>query len=407
MNEQLDESDPRRPPVTAQRIAPRTLGVDALAIAREPWLFVQSSPMTTAEFIKAADERGLDMPIEVLRGLCRHRLLQPAFAVHDRPCSPPLVLDDNEPDPMSTFRREFSAARREGRLSDPFVTPLPRTWPFRERKASDPRRWWNGLLYSRWQLIELPLIVRTLRAGRWRRNASGRSVVLPRPEDWEFERAAGRRRLALLLTAIESRYAPKLDPDWIRLVNTDSDQWTSFQWQYDAAAAAGRLGVTEVDAERAAEGLLVSAKNLDPLGPWHRVIRHADPKSWERLKDSARLANDLRLAAEMLFLFAEDLAGKPAAPPEGLWWTPKHDRLFRHGEPLDRTLEEFGLSPHTRVTLLVEGESESQTVGRVMDHLGIPAHGEEIQIVNMRGVGSAPLPRLPTNGSSVLAEPSS
>lgn len=364
--------------------------LDAMAIAQEPWLFVHSSPLSTSDFISAAGDRGVDLSIEALRGLARHRLLVPMFAVHDQPCRDPLPTTVSDPAAMSTYGREFRTARQEGRLSDPFSTS--RACSFRERTPDDAQGWWNGLLYSRWQVIELPGIVGALRAGRWRRTSRGRSFVLPAPDAWQRVGVAGWRQLALLLTAIESRYAPKIDPDWIRLVNADGVQWAAYRDGYEPRKAADRLGVTQDEAQSAAERLLSSASGMDPLGPWHRLVRQANPQSWEKLKDRARLANDLRVAAELLLLFTEDLAGSPIPPPTGNGWTPRHDRLSRHDEPLDRTLEEFGLSPHTRVTLIVEGESEAQTVTRVMDHLGIPRRGEEIHVLNMRGVSTPPQP---------------
>lgn len=364
--------------------------LDAITIAKEPWLFVHSSPLSTGDFISAVGDRGVDLSIEVLRALARHRLLVPMFAVHDKPCRDPLPATVSEPAAMSTFGREFRTARQEGRLSDPFSNPLSRAWPFRDRTQDDPRGWWNGLLYSRWQVVELPGIVGALRAGRWRRTPHGRSLVLPTPDVWQRAGVAGWHQLALLLTALESRYAPRIDPDWIRLVNADSVQWSAYRDEYEPREAADRLGVTKDEAQSAAERMLSSANSMDPLGSWHRLVRQADPKSWEQLKDRARLANDLRVAAEILLLFTEDLAGSPIPPPTGGWWTPRHDRLSRHDEPLDRALEEFGLSPHTRMTLIVEGDSEAQTVTRVMDHLGIPRRGEEIHVLNMRGVSAPP-----------------
>jgi hypothetical protein len=114
---------------------------------------------------------------------------------------------------------------------------------------------------------------------------------------------------------------------------------------------------------------------------WDWVELPEPPAHWGWGKDAHLLVGSLSHSGR--------LAGSPIAPPTGGWWTPRRDRLSRHGELLDRTLEEFGLSPHTRVTLIVEGESEAQTVTRVMNHLGISARGEEIRVVNMRGISSA------------------
>ena len=109
-----------------------------------------------------------------------------------------------------------------------------------------------------------------------------------------------------------------------------------------------------------------------------------------QLKDSALLAMDYREAAEILLLFYEDLAGRGQAEPlpamDGMYWHPLRERLGYRHRTLDEDLMELGLSPHPRVVLAVEGDTEYAHVPMVWKALDYPDAPELMRLLNLRGV---------------------
>src|SRR5947209_1008836 len=91
--------------------------------------------------------------------------------------------------------------------------------PFSRRATPQPerRRWWNGLLYSRWQMLGLHDLRHLLTQGRWRRPAET-LLWRSRPlDEFEAPRVAWWRQVAAVLVALEARYLPKLEKNWIHL----------------------------------------------------------------------------------------------------------------------------------------------------------------------------------------------
>jgi hypothetical protein len=113
------------------------------------------------------------------------------------------------------------------------------------------------------------------------------------------------------------------------------------------------------------------------LKDWLPLIRHANGSAWNRLHGPALLAIKQRIAAEVLLRAHDQLAAEgivePLLDPSGSRvWHPLGDRLSGstvRAEPLDVLLSEFGLSPHPRLLLLVEGETELLHVTRLLEEL--------------------------------------
>lgn len=350
--------------------------VDLIA---DGWTFTQSPPLTTSKFIKLARERGFQLTLGDLEALCSQNLLIPLLAVHGEPQVRPR---DHTPSPRRSLGRDgIDEAAAEGRLIDPAVDGLPAGFRF-ERGVGDSPDWWNGLVYNRWQLLQLANLTDSftmsghpsLHDGSW-----------SRLRDWAEPRATVFRDLAILLCAIDARYLPVADENWIRLRGADREEWETYRDSFDPSATAMGLGVTGTDLLRHADRLLSTAGWLDPLGPWSRVVRHAKPRQQEKLKGLARLCVDLRLAAETLLLFADDL-GEPAETNEGTLVADLGDRLGRHGASLDTDLQSVGVSPHPRVALLVEGETEVLMAEKILNHRGVGPRPDGLRIINMRGV---------------------
>lgn len=149
----------------------------------------------------------------------------------------------------------------------------------------------------------------------------------------------------------------------------------------------------EVDADwikESAAQFLREADGFDPLGQWLELVREAEPTSWERLKGEARNAVDLRIGAEILLRYHDRLvrgrlAPKIKPPP------PQHrddfsGRLKSQGS-LDLALASFGLSPHPRLILVVEGETEFLLFARLMELFKVRMDRDFIAIENAQGVG--------------------
>lgn len=361
---------------------------DALSVLEEDgWVFSQSGPWDSGGFVRAAVVRGFELGEEQLEVLYRAGLLAPFVVVHDEAVRPPM------PPPAfpmshgwSLVRHSLAQALLEGRVSDPVVDPLPRDWSFgASRRVGRHHRWWNGLLYSPWQVLELA----SLRGYFTKR---GKPIV----DAWAnlavdpctTALGARDRQTTLVLTSIEPRYLPELHEGFVRLSNTDFEDWEQYRSSFRAADLAHRLGTSEQAVTALAERLLSEARIIDPLGRWYRVVRHGSPRAMDDLRGEARLALDMRRGAELLLLFAHDL-GAPAVELGGRrrGWHPFDDRLSRHGESLDEALIEAGVSPHPRVLLVLEGETEGYLAKRVLDHLHLPLLDDEMRIVIMRGVG--------------------
>jgi hypothetical protein len=277
-----------------------------------------------------------------------------------------------------------------GRVRDPAVEPYRSRLRFDGRRPSDPRRWINGLIYSQWQLLAVPDLKQRVAKRRIVGSRKRRRPVLPELTSWGKPRADAFRRWALILTALETRYLPTIDPEWINLTNAEVDQWEEYRVDYDPPSVASLLGVTGDEVRAHAEHLLLRAHRLDPTGDWSQLIRRAPRRTWKSLMGDALAAMDHRLAAEVLLLFYEDLAvreqvaGLPDLPSTA--WHPLHERISAgRSEHLDALLARLGVSPHPGVILVVEGETEELLVPRVFDQLERRRTPDLVRILCMRG----------------------
>lgn len=102
------------------------------------------------------------------------------------------------------------------------------------------------------------------------------------------------------------------------------------------------------------------------------------------------VALDYRIAAEILLLFYEDLAARgqadplPDVPPNG--WHPLAERLSYRDQTLDEDLMHLGISPHPRVVLAIEGETEQIHVPLIWKQLDYPDAPELLRLLMLGGV---------------------
>jgi hypothetical protein len=365
-----------------------------LVAASEPWAFTQQDPLSTSECCKEAAKRRLPLREEQLPDLWRVGALAPFVEIRSKPLHPGSPPKLGEPHSSGSWHLgELRRAVESGRLADPVQLGFRPQLRFHRPAAATPNRsWWNGLLYSRWQLLGLYDLRDLLPQGKWKRmpNESLGTWRLRTLTVWETQIAERSRQLAALLVALEARYLPVLERGWLHLRNAATEQWETFAQHFDPAAVLVRLNRDPADLLRSADDLLFGARRIDPLGHhWSELLRRAPQRTWDDLSGDALVALDHRIAAEILLLCYEDLAerGTVAALTErnDLFHT-ERERISYRPRQLDTNLSSLGLSPHPGVILVVEGETEEVLVPLVRDHIRIPGQAEVIQSVVLRGV---------------------
>lgn len=359
-----------------------------------PWVFTQHHPLDTSEFIREAKSRGFDLDLTVLHDLYRYRLLMPFVYVGGWQTAEAVDLGDV--DPLRDNRRliELRAGRNRGRLVDLASVPNKPWIKFQESRR-EPRPWWNGLIYSQHQLLVLPELKDWLgtryRYRTWRRIIVRERVQPVKPDAGLKQTVTRFRRIAIAATALDARYLPTIDPEWVQLTNARPDEWRLYRSQFHPVAMGNALGYTTEQARQDAEHLLFLAHRIDPVGTsWSQLIRRSPRDSWKDLKDAALSAMDCRETAEILLCFYDDLARRGVTEPlpeinRRSGWHPLHERLtFRH-DTLDQNLMDLKISPHPRVVLAVEGDSEEVHAPKVWKTLEYPDAPELIRVLNLGG----------------------
>jgi hypothetical protein len=359
-----------------------------------PWAFTQHYPLDTGGFISEAKRRGFDLDLTALHDLYRHRLLVPFVYVGSRQVAE--VVDLGDIDPLRDNGRliELRTGRNEGCLVDLASVPN-KPWIKFEEPKQEPRPWWNGLLYSQHQLLifsELKDWLGTRYRYKTWHKIIVRERVQPVKPDAGLKQEVNRfRRIAIAATALEARYLPTIDPEWVQLKSAKPDEWKLYRSHFDPVAMGNALGYTAEQARQDAEHLLFLAHRIEPVGSsWSQLIRRSPRDSWKDLKDAALSAMDFRETAEILLCFYDDLANRGVVEPlpeiePRLGWHPLHERLsFRH-DTLDQNLMHLKISPHPRVVLAVEGDSEEIHAPKVWKALEYPDAPELIRVLNLGG----------------------
>jgi hypothetical protein len=194
--------------------------------------------------------------------------------------------------------------------------------------------------------------------------------------------------LMRILSILETRYLPRVTGHLTNIGWGDIDEAIAYGDGLEPTALLQWLDCPPDQLYKTAERLLCTAHAIDPLGKWHQLIAMGRPELWANLRGDALVANDHRVAAEMLLQFYEELAEAGAAPkidvPPSRFWHPLHERLTS-GDDVDRVLTKFGLSPHPSLALVLEGATEMYIVPRVMDALRIPRRRDFIVLVSSDG----------------------
>lgn len=356
----------------------------------------QNKPLDVKDFIGEAQKRGFRLRAATLRELYRHRLLIPFIQITNRPVREPAKPAKAESPFGGTRLIDLRLARDTGRLRDLAAIP------YQPRMSFEPTKWtwptnsrWTGLLYSPYQLLALPELDAMLARQTYHKRREQIIARMPTPSPPLLDRMERFRKMAIALTAVEARYLPNLDPEFIQLSNVpDVADWADYRAGFDPVQAQARLSYPSEQISQDAEFLLLMrAHRLDPVGDdWSQLMRRAPVKSRKYLKDAALIAMDDRIAAEILLRFYEDLALRGHAEPlpdlsGAMGWHPLHERLSSRKDTLDEALTDLGISPHPRVVLALEGETEVYHAPRVWRTLGYSSAPELIRVLKLGGVG--------------------
>jgi len=253
--------------------------MDSVEATRLPWAFSQQLLLTSAEFCRAARDRSLGAVASValdeatLRALYRLDLVKPLLEVRARRVrdlvAEPLPDEDERP-LMSTYLLEVRHALKAGRLADPDVDRR-RDTPRFGRRVGDSLRWWNGLLYSPYQLLALTQFRVRLERRRYAGPQFRRVYLGPAGQDDAGE-ARRLRRLTIALTVLETRYRPEATHS---LSGLKLEQWERYRTAFDPTATLAALGWQPQEVVDETERLLGRAHALDPLGDWGPLVRRA------------------------------------------------------------------------------------------------------------------------------------
>jgi hypothetical protein len=365
-------------------------GATVIDVAAMPWAFTQQHPLDTSSFISEAKKRGFDLDLSTLRELYRHRLLVPFIEITGRPVRAPFTPDEPEPMAGSSRLAEIREARNTGCLRDLSTEPFKRHLRFEQGKQQS-RRWWNGFIYSRYQLLALPELKNVLADRTYQKRGTRRFARIQALHPMWVDRLERLRKVILALTALEPRYLPKLDPELVHLINVDVKEWERYREQFDPVEMQEWLQYPAEQVRKDAEYLLSRAHTLDQYGPdWGRLMRRAPAKARKQLTDDALQAMDARIAAEILLLFYEDLAERNQAESlpdfsRVMGWHPLVERLSHRRQTLDEDLVALGISPHPRVVLALEGETEMYHAPRVQAALEFTDAPELIRLLKLGG----------------------
>jgi hypothetical protein len=179
------------------------------------------------------------------------------------------------------------------------------------------------------------------------------------------------------LAALATRYLPGIKGRLSLPPGTDQNALLQFRASSNVSALLQTAGFDPQNLRQEAEELLLRGR--DPLAAWVPLLRYASYDAWSKLRGEPLYYMWRRVAAEVLLRAHEELVVDGMLEPlpdltniQG--HTSFHDRLTprqTEAQTLERALMEFGLSPHPRVLLILEGETEFSHVPRLLEEMGL------------------------------------
>jgi hypothetical protein len=369
--------------------------VTADLLAR-PWILSQRRLLTERQLADEFKRRGLFVSDNGLEALHQHGVLVPWLRVDRDLVEIRREFRRRQPSPWhwellagspSTqapgLLEEWSAGRVRDGLREPFEP-----WRRRVRRHGDVRYHAWDYLYSPYQLLLLPECQEVIAFLARRRRPPWADAFLA-----ARKRAALQQRIVIpLLSELELVYYASVRRRYTVSHEYGSEEdYLSARHAFDPPAVLAASGWDPAALLKVAENWLFTARMRDPLRNWTALVGLIDPRKWERLEGEALLAMDYRIAAEMVLRFLEDLAEIGAAAPMPDYsktrsYHPLDDRIGRRRARLDRTLTDFGISPHPAVVLVLEGPSEMFVMKELMDYFRVPRLDSFIRLQLLGGV---------------------
>jgi hypothetical protein len=368
-------------------------------LADLPYAFTQLSLLGPDEFRRQALDRRVPVTDDQLEALHRLRILIPLLRVSRSRRALMSLIRPNDIWARGqalwrpTATEDVIQAHAEHALHDP---SSERFIPLNRRRLTLNGRSYptTVYLYSQHQLITLPLVSEVLPYLRPGRHDDPSSVRLAIQKPWKqlwTNTGARLRDIVIAASALEAPY-------WVSVTGTlrlrtqvDPQQFEEWRFSRPIKAALRWLGVKPSWLLDAAAELHRRADRLDSLGSWTEVVANASPERWSDLRGDARTTVDLRATAELFLRYYEDLAERRQAralPRTNPRERGQFHRRLKKTRSLDELLTYFGLSPHPRLVLVVEGDTEFLLVPRVMKLVVTDTDEEIISVQNAGGVGA-------------------
>lgn len=371
---------------------PLTHAVEPRQLLSLPLAFTQNELLTPEEFAKRAKERGVDLRPEYLLELHRRRALVPLLHIMQRPPKSPKVVPvaASAANGYGHYRSPIAlvaAAAAEGLLVDPGTAPY-RAWDGGLPLPTHGRvHRYASVFYSPYQLLALRSAEQLVRTMSGNRTTNGKVTVSLEPlTPDEIELLNGGRQLAILLSALDMHYLPR-----VLLTVNQARVWEEEDPGFEVVSRLGMFGLTPETLAATADALLGQAKFIDPLGKFYELICQADPSTWADLRGDALLAMDYRIAAEILLRALDDLGrGDLSMPPPRkgrMFAATLDDRLWAKPDQLEDTLASRGLSTRPALLLVLEGDTEMLLMPRILEEIyGKPVPSTFIEPVNMETI---------------------
>jgi len=191
------------------------------------------------------------------------------------------------------------------------------------------------------------------------------------------------KETALICQYISDRYGPRAMTDLRRFEGAggagfysnrygfDYD-WFDYVKEWDANSVSGLFGLNEKILKNLYENIALEQAGIDPLEEWYQLVQFVSVQERGRLKGKALLSETLRVGANMLRLFYEDLYGEKLQHANEVG-----RQILRHIPELDvrkdklRYLEfmlnQYNLNPRPKVTLIVEGPSDAIVINEIFE----------------------------------------
>jgi hypothetical protein len=341
-----------------------------LPILDIPFAFSQMPLMTSRQFLNEAKKWDFSLTLRDLEELNQLGFLIPMYRADDEGAIEFIAYPHADDESLGA---RYS---RLGRLRDPAVDEDRSLWPH-QRPDDSSEEWWDGYLYSEWQLLGLRDAI----------SARASYRVFPSGIEDGASWCAGLRAEHVALAALSARWLPRIVGKVTLRDGAKRDALRRARHDFGSEDRLRAAGFPPSSLRVAAESLLSRAHTYDPMREWWELIRHSNYMGWFRMRGSALEAIWQRIAAEVFLRAHEEMAEEnlveplPAANPDAKFWNPLMERIGRRqtGEGIERSLSRLGLAPTPRVLLVLEGDTEVIHLRALLDELGIGS-GREVRL---------------------------